>query len=52
MLHETWYLGEDRLSFLLPGFHFHAITAYDIPGTRDVPLGQRDYEGRLRTRST
>src|SRR5882762_8016209 len=40
------------LSFSLPNFHFHAVTAYDILRTRGVPLGKRDYEGQLRTRST
>jgi uncharacterized protein len=40
------------LSFSLPNFHFHAVTAYDILRTRGVPLGKRDYEGRLRTRTT
>ena len=39
------------LSFSLPNFHFHAVTAYDILRTRGVPLGKRDYEGRLRTSS-
>jgi hypothetical protein len=43
------------LSFSLPNFHFHAVTAYDIlrsrVRSRGVPLGKRDYEGRLRTRS-
>ncbi len=39
------------LSFSLPNFYFHAVTAYDILRTRGVPLGKRDYEGRLRTRS-
>ena len=38
------------LSFSLPNFHFHAVTAYDILRTRGVPVGKRDYEGRLRTR--
>ena len=38
------------LSFSLPHFHFHAVTAYDILRTRGVPLGKRDYEGGLRTR--
>jgi len=38
------------LSFALPNFHFHAVTAYDILRTRGVPIGKRDYEGRLRTR--
>ena len=38
------------LSFSLPNFYFHAVTAYDILRTRGVPLGKLDYEGRLRTR--
>jgi hypothetical protein len=38
------------LSFALPNFHFHAVTAYDILRSRGVPLGKRDYEGQLRTR--
>ena len=38
------------LSFALPNFHFHAVTAYDILRTRGVQLGKRDYEGQLRTR--
>src|SRR6476646_8272407 len=40
------------LSFSLPNFHFHAVTAYDILRSRGVPIGNRDYEGQLRTRST
>jgi hypothetical protein len=40
------------LSFSLPNFYFHAVTAYDILRTRGVPLGKRDFEGQLRTRST
>lgn len=39
------------LSFSLPNFYFHAVTAYDILRTRGVPLGKRDYEGQLRTRT-
>lgn len=39
------------LSFSMPNFHFHAVTAYDILRSMGVPLGKRDYEGRLRTRS-
>lgn len=39
------------LSFSMPNFHFHAVTAYDILRARGVPLGKRDYEGQLRTRS-
>ena len=41
---ETFFL-----SFSLPNFHFHAVTAYAILRTRGVPIGKRDYEGRLRT---
>jgi uncharacterized protein len=37
------------LSFSLPNFHFHAVTAYDILRSRGVPLGKRNYEGQLRT---
>jgi len=40
------------LSFSLPNFHFHAVTAYDILRARGVPIGKRDYEGELRTRPT
>ena len=36
------------LSFSLPNFHFHAVTAYDILRSRGVPLGKRDFEGQLR----
>jgi uncharacterized protein len=36
------------LSFSLPNFHFHATTAYDILRSKGVPLGKRDYMGRLR----
>lgn len=39
------------LSFSLPNFHFHATTAYDILRSRGVPLGKRDYLGRLRLTS-
>jgi uncharacterized protein len=39
------------LSFSLPNFYFHAVTAYDILRTRGLQLGKRDYEGRLRTRT-
>jgi uncharacterized protein len=38
------------LSFSLPNFYFHVVTAYDILRTLGVPLGKGDYEGRLRVR--
>ncbi|WP_421998931.1 DUF1993 domain-containing protein [Reyranella sp.] len=36
------------LSFSLPNFYFHATTAYDILRNKGVPLGKRDFMGRLR----
>jgi hypothetical protein len=39
------------LSFSMPNFYFHVVTAYDILRMRGVPIGKTDYEGRLRTRS-
>jgi hypothetical protein len=39
------------LSYSLPNFYFHAVTAYDILRTRGVPIGKGDYEGQLRTRT-
>jgi len=36
------------LSFSLPNFYFHATTTYDILRIKGVPLGKRDFLGRLR----
>ena len=36
------------LSFSLPNFYFHATTAYDILRSRGVPVGKRDYLGKMR----
>ncbi len=36
------------LSFSLPNFYFHATTLYDILRLHGVPLGKRDYLGKLR----
>lgn len=38
------------LSFSLPHFYFHVVTAYDILRAQGVPIGKRDFEGQLRTR--
>ena len=35
------------MSFSLPNFYFHAATTYDILRTNGVPLGKRDFMGRL-----
>ncbi len=40
------------LSYSLPNFYFHAVTAYDILRSRGMPIGKSHYEGRLRTRPT
>jgi len=39
------------LSYSLPNFYFHAVTAYNILRTRGVPLGKYHYQGQLRTRT-
>ena len=36
------------LTFSVANFHFHATTAYDILRSKGVPLGKRDYLGRLK----
>ncbi|RYY97987.1 MAG: DUF1993 domain-containing protein [Alphaproteobacteria bacterium] len=36
------------LTFSLANFHFHATTAYDILRSKGVPLGKRDYLGRIK----
>lgn len=36
------------LSFSQPNYSFHAATVYDILRMRGVPLGKRDFLGRLR----
>jgi uncharacterized protein len=39
------------MTFSLPNFHFHATTAYDILRAKGVPLGKRDYMGRMKLAS-
>jgi uncharacterized protein len=36
------------LSFSQPNFYFHATTAYDILRCKGLPLGKRDFVGRVR----
>jgi hypothetical protein len=38
-------------SFSLPNFYFHATTAYDILRSKGVPVGKRDFLGRLQLKS-
>lgn len=39
------------LSFSLPNFYFHATTAYDILRSKGVPVGKRDFLGKLRMKA-
>jgi hypothetical protein len=36
------------LSFSLPQFYFHAVTAYDILRAKGAPIGKVDYLGQMR----
>jgi hypothetical protein len=43
------FTAEDfLLSFSLPNFYFHATTTYDVLRWKGVPVGKRDFMGRLR----
>jgi uncharacterized protein len=43
------FTAEDYLlSFAQPNFYFHAATAYDILRWKGLPIGKRDYIGKLR----
>ena len=42
---------EFLLSFSQPNFYFHATTAYDILRWKGVPLGKRDFMGKLRLKT-
>jgi hypothetical protein len=46
---STFVGGAFLLSFSLPNFYFHAVTAYDILRAKGAPVGKRDYLGSLRT---
>ena len=38
-------------TFSLPNFYFHATTAYDILRSKGVPLGKRDFLGKMQIKS-
>jgi uncharacterized protein len=43
------FAAEDfLLSFSQPNFYFHATTAYDILRWKGLPIGKRDFMGKLR----
>jgi hypothetical protein len=41
---------EFLLSFSQPNFYFHATTAYDILRWKGLPIGKRDFTGRVRVK--
>ena len=46
------FLAEDfLLSFSVPNFYSHTTTAYDLLRLHGMPLGKRDYLGRLRLKA-
>ena len=46
------FIAQDfLLTFSLANFHFHATTAYDILRSKGVPLGKRDYLGRIKLKA-
>ncbi len=46
--HIDFTAEEFLLSFSQPNFYFHAATAYDILRWKGVPIGKRDFLGKLR----
>ena len=50
-LHLQFTAVDFLLSFSIPNFHFHATTAYDILRSKGVPIGKRDYLGRMRVKT-
>jgi hypothetical protein len=39
------------LSFSQPNFYFHATTVYDILRWKGLPIGKRDFNGRVRVKA-
>lgn len=45
------FLAESFLvSYAMPNFYFHAVTAYDLLRARGLPIGKKDFMGRLPTK--
>lgn len=50
--HRLDFTAEDfLLSFSLPNFYFHAATAYGILRSKGIPIGKRDFMGKLRLKA-
>ncbi len=48
--HIDFTAEEFLLSFSQPNFYFHAVTTYDILRWKGMPIGKRDFMGRLRVK--
>jgi uncharacterized protein len=46
--HIDFRAEEFLLTFSQPNFYFHATTSYDILRWKGVPIGKRDFLGRMR----
>jgi uncharacterized protein len=49
--HLNFTAEEFLLSFSQPNFYFHATTVYDILRWKGLPIGKRDFTGRLRLKA-
>jgi hypothetical protein len=49
--HMDFTAEEFLLSFAQPNFYFHASTAYDILRWKGMPIGKRDFVGRVRLKT-
>jgi hypothetical protein len=46
------FTAEDfLLSYSVPNFHFHAATAFGVLRSRGLPIGKRDFLGKLRIKA-
>ncbi len=51
--HQMKFTAENfLLSFSQPNFYFHATTAYGILRSKGLPIGKRDFAGRVRISAT
>jgi hypothetical protein len=49
---EMLFTAEEfLLSFSQPNFYFHCATAYDILRARGLPIGKRNFTGRVRVKA-
>lgn len=49
--HMDFTAEEFLLSFSQPNFYFHASTAYDILRWKGMPIGKKDFVGRIRLKT-